>query len=131
MDAPRRIPLLRDMARAHEFGRHCEDLAVAHLLRGGWQIVERNYRFGHREIDVIARRGSLVIFVEVKGRRGHAWGHPLEAINARKRLEIQRVAAQWVARFGQSGQTYRFDAIAVTGSGEQATLAHTEDAWRL
>ena len=47
------------MTVPHDFGRHCEELAAAHLAATGWQIVQRNYRFGHREIDVIARRGDL------------------------------------------------------------------------
>ena len=122
---------MRAMARPHDFGRLCEELAVAHLVRAGWRIVERNYRFGHREIDVIARQGSVIIFVEVKGRRGAGWGHPLEAITSRKRLEIQRVAFHWVARFGAAGMTYRFDAISVLSRGRKTRIDHVEGAWRL
>jgi len=119
------------MASPHEFGRRCEQLAVAHLTASGWHIVARNFRFGRREIDVIARRDNLIIFVEVKGRRGRGCGHPLEAIHPRKRREIQRVALHWVSRFGSPGLMYRFDAISVVGTADPPDIAHVEDAWRL
>jgi putative endonuclease len=120
------------MGGPHDFGRLCEETAASHLVRAGWRIIARNYRFGHREIDIIARRGRVVAFVEVKGRRTAEWGHPLEAVTARKRREIERVAAQWVARFGRTGLVYRFDAIAVVRIvGEHASIEHVEDAWRL
>jgi len=101
-------------------------------MREGWHIVERNYRFGHREIDLIVRRADVIAFVEVKGRRGPDFGHPLEAITRLKRREIERVARQWVARHGEAGQTYRFDAVAVMIGGDGAIrVEHAPDAWRL
>ena len=51
------------MARSHEFGRQCESLAAQYLERLGWRILERNYRAGHREIDLIAQRGDCIAFV--------------------------------------------------------------------
>jgi putative endonuclease len=120
------------MSGAHDFGNLCERLAADHLMREGWRIVERNYRFGHREIDLIARQGNVVAFVEVKGRRGPEYGHPLEAITHRKRREIERVARHWIARCGQAGVTYRFDAVAVLiGDHGQLRVEHEPDAWRL
>jgi len=120
------------MARSHEFGRQCESLAAQYLERLGWRILERNYRAGHREIDLIAQRGDCIAFVEVKGRQARRQGDPLEAINWRKRREIERVARQWLARSGERNQTFRFDAIAVRiGPGGRAELEHVPDAWRL
>lgn len=120
------------MARSHRFGIRCEQLAARHLAAAGWCVTHRNYRFGHREIDLIARRGDLVAFVEVKGRTGSAYGHPLAAVTLRKRREIERVARQWVARFGRPGDVYRFDAIAVRLDAVGAPLVdHVPDAWRL
>jgi len=120
------------MAGAHEFGRTCETLAAESLRDAGWSIVARNYRFGHREIDLIARRGCTVAFVEVKARRGAGYGHPLEAITWRKRREISAVARHWIERSGRPGDVFRFDAIAVTRIGcSTPVIEHVEDAWRL
>ena len=95
-------------------------------------MLERNFRFGHKEIDLIARRERTVAFVEVKTRTRLRWGHPLFAIDARKRREIERVARVWVARHGRPDDEFRFDAIAIYPDelGEMA-LEHLEDAWRM
>lgn len=120
------------MTGPHEFGRLCEALAADSLVAAGWCIVARNYRFGRREIDLIASRRRTVAFIEVKGRRGPGFGHPLEAITWRKRDEIRRVAEHWVARHGRAGQIYRFDAIAITTAPDgDPQIEHVEDAWRL
>ena len=119
------------MARSHLLGIRGEDLAAAHLERTGWLVLDRNYRLGHREIDLVARRGRLVAFVEVKTRARLRWGHPLLAIDRRKRLEIERVARFWVARHGRPGDEFRFDAIALYRTEEgRLHLEHIEDAWR-
>ena len=131
MALPRRRRILRGMARSHDFGRGCEDLAARCLTDRGWSIVARNYRSGHKEIDLIARRGCMVAFIEVKGRSSTRFGHPVEAIGASKRREILHVARTWISRHGQAGDEYRFDAVAVlrdpTGP---ARVEHFEDAWR-
>lgn len=132
MAPPRRAPASSRVGAPHDFGRYCEDLAAAFLTGTGWQVLERGYRFGRREIDVIARAGRTVIFVEVKGRRGPAYGHPLEAITAKKRREIEAVARQWVARYGKPGEVYRFDAVAVVLDEAGApAVEHIADAWRM
>jgi putative endonuclease len=122
----------RARKNTHNLGRGFEDLVAAHLSEGGWQILDRNVRFGRREIDLVARRGAVVAFVEVKGRRGRAYGHPLEAITWRKRREIAAVALWWIQRFGESDVCYRFDAVSVEHSADGRPIVHhIEDAWRL
>lgn len=119
------------MARSHRLGIHGEGRAAAYLEEHGWRIVDRNYRFGHREIDLVARRGTTIAFVEVKTRSAPTWGHPLAAIDARKRAEILRVARVWVERYGRPGDEYRFDAIAVyPDAAGPMVVEHVEDAWR-
>ncbi len=116
----------------HQVGRRFEELAAEHLLASGWTILARNYRFGRKEIDLIVARGRTLAFVEVKGRRGDGYGHPLEAITWRKRREISHVARHWIHENGAGWSVIRFDAIAVWEvAGEHPTVEHTPDAWRL
>jgi putative endonuclease len=132
MASPNRAHNHGGMAEPHDFGRRCESLAAAHLTRLGWRIVARNYRCGHREIDLIARRGDCIAFVEVKGRRAGGLGDPLDAITRRKRREIERVARHWLVRFGHARLACRFDAISVEeGPGPFLRLRHIENAWRV
>jgi putative endonuclease len=116
----------------HDLGRGFEELVATHLSERGWKILDRNVRFGRREIDLVVRRADVVAFVEVKGRRGPGFGHPLEAITWKKRREIAAVALWWIQRFGRPGLCYRFDAVAVERSeAGRLVLQHVEDAWRL
>jgi putative endonuclease len=113
-------------------GDRGEQLAADHLAGAGWIILHRNFRLGHREIDLVARRDEVVAFVEVKTRGGSGYGHPFEAITLRKQREIHTVASAWIERFGAEGDVYRFDAVAVLfpGGGEPM-IEHLEDAWRM
>ena len=133
---PAITPILPSMSRAgestHRVGRGFEDLVAKHLGERGWTILDRNIRFGRREIDLVIRRGSVVAFVEVKGRRGPGYGHPLHAITWKKRREIAAVALWWIQRFGSADLVYRFDAVAVEPEGDGGfAIRHVEDAWRL
>jgi len=120
------------MAESHDLGRRGEALAARWLARNGWTILARNFRVGRKEVDLVARRGRVVAFVEVKARAGPGWGHPLEAVTRAKRAEIATVARAWIARHGRRGDVYRFDAIALYPSGSGGwRLEHVEDAWRL
>ena len=119
------------MGISHATGRRGEALAAALLRRRGWRILGRNWRFHHKEIDLVAERGGVVAFVEVKTRSGDAFGHPLEAVTVRKRRELAVAARGWIARHGCRGQTYRFDAVWVLREGDRVSVRHVEDAWRL
>lgn len=125
------------MTTSGNLGREGEAIAAAHLEDAGWTVLERNYRAGRNEVDLIVGRGRTVAFVEVKSRRGTRYGHPLEAITRHKRGEIAKVARAWVrARGGLRGLSLRFDAVAVSfGSAPEAREAphieHVADAWRL
>lgn len=120
------------MGESHDLGRRGEELAAAALERRGWTILDRNYRLGHKEIDLIVRRGAVVAFVEVKTRASDDYGHPLEAITRAKRAEIERVARAWMQRHGRGCDVYRFDAVAVRfDRGAEPAIQHVEDAWRV
>ncbi|MGD8698664.1 MAG: YraN family protein [Gemmatimonadales bacterium] len=120
------------MASHRDLGIRGERLAASHLERLGYTILERNYRSGRREVDLVVGLGDTVAFVEVKTRAGQGFGHPLEAITALKRREVERVAVRWQQRNGRPGQHYRFDAVGVLIEDNAApVIEHIPDAWRL
>ena len=86
---------------------------------------------GRHDLDLIARRGSVVAFVEVKARRSARFGGGEEAVGPRKRHVLERVAWSWIIKYGSVGDQYRFDVLLLTGAGPGArTLTQIEDAWR-
>jgi putative endonuclease len=119
------------MSSPRNLGLLGERLACRRLEALGYTVLERNYRFGHREIDLIVRRGELIAFVEVKARAGDGFGHPLAAITALKRREVERVARRWQARHGRPEYHYRFDAVGITlRPGAEPIVEHVPNAWR-
>jgi putative endonuclease len=116
----------------HALGRWGEDRAVGYLRRHGWTILARNYRFGRREVDIVASRSGVVAFVEVKTRAGGGFGRPEEAITGLKRREIEAVATQFLARHTLADVEVRFDAVAIVLDRGLRTVRihHVEDAWR-
>jgi putative endonuclease len=114
---------------AHALGRLGEARAREYLLARGWTIEARNYRFGRREVDIVARKGTLVAFVEVKTRGGDSYGAPEEAVTRLKRREIEIVAREYLCRHRLDDVDVRLDVISVT-VGRHARIEHIEDAWR-
>lgn len=117
----------------HRVGRRFEALAARWLEARGWTVLDRNVRFQRREIDLVIRRGRTVAFVEVKGRRSGDCGHPLEAVTARKRREIEAVARWWVAHHGVGDHEFRFDVVAMLGGARSGSVEveHVEGAWMM
>jgi putative endonuclease len=95
-------------------GQRGEDVAVAHLAGAGFQILGRNLRSRLGELDVLAREGATLVFVEVKTRRAGAADPPQAAVDARKRERLERLALRYLASRGLGGVRCRFDVIAVT-----------------
>jgi putative endonuclease len=92
-------------------GAEGEARAAEHLRRRGYRIVARNVRAGGVEIDLIARRGSLVVFAEVKTRRSRFLGPPEQAVDARKRARLVRGATAWLRDHPGAARRARFDVI--------------------
>jgi len=90
-----------------------EQLAAEHLARAGYRIAARNVRADGVEIDLVATRGALVVFVEVKTRRGRGFGTPAEAVDARKCARLVRGARAWLSAHGPRHARARFDVICV------------------
>ena len=104
---------------------------MRYLVARGWEILSHRFRMGRLEIDVIARHGPVVAFVEVKSRGGPAFGGPLAAVGWKKQREVVRVAQAWVDRHGRHGDTYRFDVIGVLLTrGPGSGITHVADAFR-
>jgi putative endonuclease len=116
----------------HALGRLGESRARDYLVQRGWSIAAQNYRFGRREVDIVARKGGLVAFVEVKTRAGDGYGAPEEAVTRLKRREIEIVAREYLCRHRLDDVDVRLDVISVTvgRDGRIEHVAHLEDAWR-
>jgi putative endonuclease len=99
-----------------ELGQTGEDLAVAWYRGHGYEVLDRNWRCSLGEIDVVARRGGVLVVVEVKTRRTDAFGAPALAVTPVKQRRIRRLAACWFAerRIGQRVEV-RFDVVSVVG----------------
>lgn len=89
------------------------------------------FRNGRRDLDLVAERSGVVAFVEVKARRGEAFGDPVEAVTWRKQRELTRSARVWIDRHGVPGQAYRFDVIGVLVAAERVRVRHVENAFLL
>lgn len=113
------------------FGEAGEALAAQWLSEHGWVVLARRFRSGHRDMDLIARRGRLVAFIEVKARHGRAFGDPVAAVQWRKQRELVRSAQVWIDRHGLPGDAYRFDVIGVRVEGARARIRHVEGAFAL
>ena len=94
-------------------GRTGERLAAEELVRCGYRIVERNFRCRYGEIDLIAEEGGDLVFVEVKTRRGTAYGLPEEAVTLRKQQKIMQVASFYLDLHDCSERAWRIDVVAV------------------
>jgi putative endonuclease len=120
--------------RRHSLGKLGEELAAGHLVKRGFEIVERNYRTRWGEVDIIAYDGRTLAFCEVKARRlpGRA-GNPLDGVRTLKRAQVRKMAGRWLIE--RTDRPYadvvRFDAIGVTfdPAGELISIEHLEGAF--
>lgn len=108
-----------------------ERIAERWLVERGWSVVERRFRSGHRDVDLVVERDATIAFVEVKARRCARFGEPVEAVSWRKQRELSRSARVWMDRHGRPGRAYRFDVVGVLFSGGQAVVQHVENAFQL
>ncbi len=116
---------------ARGLGALGEEMARLYLAACGFDCVGSRERTRWGEIDLIARRGELLVFVEVKARRGTGWGRPEEAVTGAKQARLRRLAAAWLAEKRPPGcRVYRFDVVGLTfhGEGRGCTIAHVAGA---
>ncbi len=116
-------------------GERGERIAERWLEARGWTVVERRFRSGHRDIDLIMERtgaeGRVVAFVEVKTRVSAGFGGPLAAVHWRKQREIARAARDWLSRSREACSVYRFDVIGVIYGPGLPEIVHIENAFQV
>jgi putative endonuclease len=111
-------------------GAEAEEAAGAFLEDRGMRIVERNFRARGGEIDLVAREGDVLVFVEVRFREGEEFGAPEETVGPAKRRKIVSAAREYLGRIPwNSWKEARFDVIAVLGTGPDAVLRHYAGAF--
>ena len=99
--------------RRVKLGKTGEDLACRELERRGYAIVARRHRCRGGELDIVARDGPTLVFVEVKARDGHAFGDAAEAVTWQKQRRIVRLASEYVMRHHLNDSPCRFDVVSI------------------
>jgi len=103
-----------DMRSTDELGRYGEDLAAQHLTAAGLEVLDRNWRCREGELDIVARDGAELVFVEVKTRSGVGFGEPSEAVGPVKARRIRQLACRWLIDNRPAGDVgLRFDVVSI------------------
>ena len=116
------------MAQHNVFGQISEDRAAAYLMARGYTIRDRNWRVGHKEIDIIAQKDGVIVFIEVKARKSDRYGDAIEAVNDQKIRNLVTAAHAYV-RYHRIDLPTRFDIISITGEPGRQTVEHIEEAF--
>ncbi len=113
-------------------GNKGEELATAFLERSGLKIIERNFRCKSGEIDIVARDGNTLVFIEVKSRKTLSYGVPQLAVTPFKQRQISKAALTWLGRNRLHDTPARFDVIAILLEGSyQHRIEHIKNAFDL
>ena len=116
------------MAEHNDFGKLGEELAVDYLTGKGYEILERNWRNVHKEIDIIAKEGKFLVIVEVKTRQTDEYGEPDIAVTRKKQRMLIAAANAYITRKGLDIET-RFDIISIIFRDGEPVIEHIEDAF--
>jgi putative endonuclease len=106
-----------------------EDAACSRYRSSGFEILARNWRCSLGEIDIVARRRDLIVFCEVKTRRGSAFGGGWEAVTATKRRKLRALAEAFLLSTRTASMDVRFDVASVAIEGERRSITIFEDAF--
>ena len=128
-----RLPAGRRTGRSDQ-GARAEELAEAYLAERGFRTIARNWRRPEGELDIVAFDGTTCVFVEVRSRTGEEFGHPLEAVTARKRAQVIRAARLFLDSESVTAEGFRFDVVGVLFTPDDAeppVCTHVADAFRI
>jgi len=117
--------------KAQKFGKQSELLASNYLRLRGYSILELNYRNLIGEIDIIARDGSVLVFVEVKARKSSRYGSPKNAVTPGKQLKISRTALAYLKNTGQLNSRARFDVVSIDARYDPPDIEVVKNAFEL
>jgi putative endonuclease len=119
-----------DGRTTRELGQVGEELACDHLRKKGYAVVERGFRMFRGEIDVVARDGDTLVFVEVKTRADESYGRPEESVTPAKQRQIRRIAQGYLVKSSLGEVPCRFDVVAILFRGpDDYRLEHFKDAF--
>lgn len=111
-------------------GRNGEDSAARYLKKHRYVILDRGVRLLRGEIDIVARDGSTIVFIEVKTRKGLGYGSPSASVTAAKRRQVRRIAQYYLVRHGLGAEFCRFDVISIlVDEAGSVRLEHLKDAF--
>jgi len=116
------------MAIQQETGDKGEELAANYLKSGGYSIVEKNFRAGKSEIDLICQKGKLLVFVEVKTRSNTKFGNPESFVDEAKAAKVMEGAEAYI-EINNWSEAIRFDIISIIIDGAKSEIEHFEDAF--
>ena len=117
------------MAQHNDLGKKGEELAVAHLIKKGYQILVRNYTYQKGEIDVIARMKNTVAIVEVKTRSTPDFGDPQDFLKPGQIKRLVETAHHFIEELGDDDVEVRFDIVAIIKNKAGTQVEHLEDAF--
>jgi putative endonuclease len=116
------------MAQHNQLGKSGEDVAINYLVENGYSIVESNWRFKHKEIDIIAQKENTLVIVEVKTRSTEGWEHPKDAVTNAKIRFLVDAAEAYILKTNSLLET-RFDIITLIPKGHTWQIEHIEEAF--
>jgi len=112
-----------------KLGKRGEDRAEEYLKRKGFFILDKNYRYGHKEIDLIGKEGNTIVFVEVKTGRSKKFGAPEEWVSIRKQKNIIETALDFIQKSDITDCDFRFDVLAISYEKGQEVINHIRNAF--
>ena len=116
------------MAKHNELGKKGEQLAVNYLIKKGYEIVDRNYRFDKAEVDIIARKKDVLSIIEVKTRSSIDFGNPQDFVKPKQIKRLVKAVDEYVTFNGLDVEV-RFDIIAIIKNGKTFDIEHLENAF--
>lgn len=117
--------------KRQSLGKKGEEIARSYLEKQGYTIIISNFRTKSGEIDLIAKDGEVLVFVEVKTRTNEQFGSPFDAVTSRKRGQISRVAMEYMVNNGGMDQPARFDVVAVRMTENKPSVEIVKNAFEL
>lgn len=118
------------MAAHNELGKWGEQVAADYLEAKGWKILHRDWKFDHKDLDIVCidNKTNTIVFVEVKTRSTDMWGEPSEAIDLKKKNNLINAATAYLYKYGLFGRIWRYDSISIVGTPDTTySIEHIEN----